>query len=330
MPIDLVKAAVEFARRQGWDIDRMLAEVGVSPLLLGQDQARVTEDQLVRLVQRLWRETGDELLGLGAHPLPRGSFRLLAYGLLGAADMGEALARLRGFLGALPALTLDVAIGPDTTRVGIVAGRPANDPDGLLSLVGLAAAHRVLAWLVKKPLRLERVELPSRKPAVPAEAFFDAPIRFGAASPGIVFSSGLLSSPVMRQERDVDELVARSPRDLLVTPRYTIALSERVRRILEPGLTTGAWPSADAIARQLAMSPETVRRKLADEGTSVRQLTGDLRRDAAVTSLVRGGESTAELAARLGFSEVSAFSRAFRRWTGSTPGTYRKSGDPSA
>lgn len=329
MPIDLVQAAVAFARARGWDIDRMLAEAGVSPLLLGQDQARVTEDQLVRLVRKLWRETGDELLGLGTHPLPRGSFRLLVYGLIGAADLREALERLQGFLGALPALTLSVEIGPDTTRVGLSAPPPARvDPDAVLTLVGLAAAHRVLAWLVKRPVPLECVDLPSggRDPRPSAEALFGAPIRFGASSPGIVFDSVLLSSPVLRHERDVDELVARSPRDLLTVPRYTATLAEQVRRLLEPGLTTGVWPSAEDIARRLAMSQETVRRKLADEGTSVRRLTEDLRRDTAIASLVQGGESIAELAARLGFSEVSAFSRAFRRWTGSTPGAYRRAG----
>lgn len=330
LPIELVQAAVAFARQRDWDIDRMLAEVGISRMLLTQQRSRVTEDQLVQLVQRLWRDTDDELLGLGSHPLPRGSFRLLCYGLIGATDLGEALERLQGFLRALPAIPLEITIGAATSRLGI-ATTPAStgDPEHLMPLVGLGAAHRLIAWLLKDQVRLVRVEFPFAEPHRRAafDALFDAPVRFSAGSAGIVFDSALLRSLVMRNEKDVDELVARAPRDLLLRPRYAVTLSERVRRMLDPGLKNGDWPSAEDIARRLSMSQETVRRKLADESTSVRQLTEDTRRDAAVTALVQGNESVAQLAARLGFSEPSAFTRAFRRWTGSTPAAYRRAAD---
>ncbi|MEV4443287.1 helix-turn-helix domain-containing protein, partial [Streptomyces sp. NPDC049577] len=64
-------------------------------------------------------------------------------------------------------------------------------------------------------------------------------------------------------------------------------------------------------------------RRLRQEGTSYRLLKDQARRDAALSSLAQGAEPIAELAARLGFSEDTAFHRAFRRWTGSTPGAYR-------
>jgi AraC-like DNA-binding protein len=98
-----------------------------------------------------------------------------------------------------------------------------------------------------------------------------------------------------------------------------------VRRILARGLHSD-WPPSAEVAARLAVSLQHLRRRLRDEGTSITRIREDIIRDAAIASLVRGEESVHELSARLGFSEPSAFRRAFRRWTGSPPGAYRPKG----
>lgn len=72
----------------------------------------------------------------------------------------------------------------------------------------------------------------------------------------------------------------------------------------------------------LSISVPHLRRLLRQEGTSLNQLREEVLRDAAVAGL-RRGETVEDLSARLGFSEPSAFRRAFKRWTGSTPSSYR-------
>lgn len=325
LPIGLVRASAAFALRQGWDVESLLAEAGVARGLLEDLRSRITEDQLVRLVQAIWRTTDDELFGLSTHPLPRGSFRLLCYGLVGAADLGEALDRLRGFLRAVPAIPLTIRTDASATSVSI--GTDAvDDPEHLLTLVGLAAAHRVLSWTIRRELTLTRVELPFAAPEdVEGIRFaFAAPLQFEADRAALVFATRWLAQPLAREERDIDEFVRDSPRVLLKRPRYRTTYGEQVRRILEHGLKAGALPDAETVAARLAVSQQTLRRKLAEEDTSLRGLSEEVRRDAAVMSLVAGRETVAELASRLGFSEPSAFSRAFLRWTGSTPGAYRR------
>jgi AraC-like DNA-binding protein len=98
--------------------------------------------------------------------------------------------------------------------------------------------------------------------------------------------------------------------------------AEPVRRILERGLG-GDWPSSEQVAARMSVSLQHLRRRLREEGTSISQIREKILKDAAIASLARGDEPVSKLSARLGFSEPSAFRRAFRRWTGRPPGAFR-------
>jgi AraC-like DNA-binding protein len=325
LPIELVRSATAFAIRHGWDVNGILHEAGIPPLLLAEGRARVTEEQGTRIVRALWRLTDDEAFGIGTHPLPRGSFRLLCYGLLGSPDLGAALERAQGFALAIPALPqLDLDVEDDLARVSWDSFGRAEDPDHLLAYTSLAVVHRIIAWAIARPIPLHHVELPF--PAPPSiempNLVFGAPQVYGVERPAIVFDAALLRSPLMRDEKELDEFIARSPAGLLARVQERADTTDQVRRLVEQGLR-GSHLDGDEIARRLAISPQTLRRKLAAEGTSLRDIRETVLRDAAVTALVAGDESLAEISQRLGFSEPSAFTRAFRRWTGSPPSAYR-------
>ncbi|WP_183092760.1 AraC family transcriptional regulator [Nocardioides stalactiti] len=326
LPIELVRAAVSFAIAQEWDVNAILHEAGIPPLLLAQGRSRVTEAQATSIVQALWAHTDDEALGMGTHPLPRGSFRLLLYGASGAPDLGTALERVRGFGRAMPALPpVQLDVDNDEARIVLDVERGFDDPEHLVTFTGLAVAHRVMCWAVARPIPLIRVELPFHAPAsreMP-DLVFGAPQVYEAPRPALVLESSWLTAPLMRDEAAVDEFVARSPAGLLARPTADrTSTADLVRRLVVQGLRADQ-PTGDEIAERLAMSPQTLRRRLAAEETSLRRLRDDVLRDAAVAALVAGEESMAEIAERLGFSEPSAFTRAFRRWTGSPPSAYR-------
>ena len=86
----------------------------------------------------------------------------------------------------------------------------------------------------------------------------------------------------------------------------------------------------DALARKLGMSSRTLQRRLTEEGTTFRRLLNEVRRRLATTYLMTPGVGIAEVAFLLGFSDVPAFHRAFRAWTGQAPGAYRQQGAPLA
>jgi len=103
-----------------------------------------------------------------------------------------------------------------------------------------------------------------------------------------------------------------------VLPRRQERVSTRVQQALLAALPDGA-PSKTATARKLGMSARTLQRHLAGEGTSFKDLLDGARVDLARTYVAERRLSVTEIAFVLGFADTSAFSRAFKRWTGASP-----------
>jgi AraC-like DNA-binding protein len=324
VPIDFVRAAVSTAARRGLDVDALLRSCGVTPELIDRDRARITVDQATKITRQLWRVTDDELFGLGRDPVPRGSLRLVSFGLLHCPDLGSAIKRLAEYQRLLPGLPpMSVQAGPDTVRFTMDATH-LDDPEHLMTDLLLATVHRFTGWAIGRRIHLRQVEFPYPTPKNIADydLIFGAPLRFGGETAALVFDSDVLRAPIVRSEEDLIAYDRDAPADLLARRDYGTSLTDQVRKILERGLK-GHWPTADEVAERLSISPQTVRRKLGEANTSITQIKEDILRDAAIAALVRGEETVEAISERLGFSEPSAFRRAFRRWTGSPPGSYR-------
>ncbi|WP_456696284.1 AraC family transcriptional regulator [Aeromicrobium sp. P5_D10] len=327
VPADVANAALDAARRRGIDVDELLRAAGISASVLGSALSRVTSDQASAVLRRMWDLTDDELFGLGREPMPRGSFRMVAFTLVNAVDLGSVLARMAEFGEFLPGHPgVRVRLDGDTCRVAVEVEPIDDDPEFLVDFL-LTTVHRFLGWMVGQRIPLVHVEVPYRLSgsARSHDVVFGAPVLTSSHGAALTFSSALLSAPVIRSEAEMIDYMDRAPDDIVRVRDYGSTTGDRVRRILEHGLR-GDWPSPDEIAARLTTSPQNLRRQLRDEGTSITDIKQDVLRDAAITSLVTGDETVADLSSRLGFSEPSAFHRAFRRWTGSTPRDYRRPG----
>lgn len=319
----LVRALAGLAIWHGCDANELMRSAGISPPLLTNRWSPVTAEQLGSLVKIMVRATDDEMLGLGAAAVPPGTLRMLGYALLGAVDLGRAVARYREFKRALPGMpTIELVKQGPTARLSIdlsIGGQSV----GVLIDAALAATHRVMAWATNSRILLQRVEIPHPRirELEDYDVIFGAPVVRSTARSTLVFPATILASPIVRTQADWDAFLCNATTHILSRRDYAVALSDRVRRMLEQSVT-GPWPTADDVAARLAMSPQTMRRKLQQEGVSLSQIRQEVRCQAAITSLVTGQETMAALSYRLGFSEPSAFTRAFRRWTGTSPSTY--------
>ncbi len=109
-------------------------------------------------------------------------------------------------------------------------------------------------------------------------------------------------------------IMTKAAMETPITQQATAALTKLLRQ---------GDPTLVAVAKHLQMTPRTLQRRLADEGQSFKSLLDDFRYQLALQLLDAGDLTIQEIAHQLGFSETSAFHRAFRRWTGSTPVQFR-------
>jgi AraC-like DNA-binding protein len=156
---------------------------------------------------------------------------------------------------------------------------------------------------------------------------YSTQLQFSQPHTRISFDAAYLDLPVVQNERSLKEFLRVAPQNILVKYKNANSLAARIRRRLRQ-LLPGDLPEFEALAGELNMTPITLRRRLQDEGESYQSLKDQLRRDLAITYMSHTDRSVRDIALELGFAEPSAFHRAFKKWTGTAPGAYRRSLQP--
>jgi AraC-like DNA-binding protein len=155
------------------------------------------------------------------------------------------------------------------------------------------------------------------------DAFFRCPVRFGEDEDAVAFERRICDTPLPDATPELAQMFEKYAATIIrrMSPETTFV--ERAREALSHGLLKGA-ASEGEIARQLGVTRRTLRRRLADADLTFRQLRHELMRQSAETMLREERLPIEEVAYLLGFGESSSFHRAFRRWTGQSPGEWRK------
>jgi AraC-like DNA-binding protein len=179
-------------------------------------------------------------------------------------------------------------------------------------------------WLGGRRLPLAEVSFCQACPPNLAEyrLVFGNNLRFGEAASALAFDAKLLGLPVIRDAAAVRAFLRQAPANFLVKYRTQAGGVARIRGLLSER-PLAEWPSFDDLASALQTTPSTLRRRLEREGSSFQVIKDDLRRDMAIDLLCNSSRSVDDIGFTLGFAEHSAFYRAFRRWTGASPGEYR-------
>ncbi|MET7889362.1 AraC family transcriptional regulator [Streptomyces avermitilis] len=322
-----VRAALHGAERQGVDTSPLVARAGIPPQLLSAPLARVSPQQFARLTKELWFALDDELQGFGPQPQKVGTFAMMCHAVVHCTpDLRSALQRCAAFYRLFPGgplLSLEEPEEHDEARI-VFDFTAFDDPDHYLAESVTVVVHRFAGWLIRRRIDLPRVDFryPAPDHVLEYDLLYGAPCHFGAPRTALVFHRDVLDQPVLQDEAGLRAFLRRAPADVLARLDYGSTTAARVRRLLGQSLPDH-MPDPPEVAARLAVSPQTLRRQLAAEGTSFQQIRDQLRRDVAITALAAGTTSIEELSQRLGFSEPSAFHRAFRRWTGSTPRAYQ-------
>jgi AraC-like DNA-binding protein len=324
--VRLVEEALQAFLSPERDGPTLLAGLGLAPIDLHELDARVDVADYSRLWRRLARHFDDEFFGMDARPMRAGSFAFVCRVAMTQPTLDSALRLALDFF----ALTFADFRG-ELQRSQSLAEVVLHEPQGAPPLRAFTyftfwmLLHGLACWLVGRRIPLLTVELRCAEPAFTDDyrVMFGGNLRFARPATRIIFAAEVLNLPVRRSEEELQAFLAQAPANILVKYRDSASLASRIKAQLRT-LPPEQWPSGDALAEQLHLSPSTLRRRLAEAGLPYQAIKDLVRQEMATLWLADASIPYAEIAERLHFADVSTFYRAFRKWTGTVPGQYRQ------
>jgi AraC-like DNA-binding protein len=304
-----------------------LAGTGLTEDALRDPDCLVTAHQELRVIGNLLEATGDPP-GIGIDAGRR--YHLTTYGMWGYALISSRSWRSAIDVG-LRFIDLTFAFchiwaRDDSPARQLVLETP-NIPAELRKFVverDSAAIQTMQEELLGVPCPLLEIRFAFPAPTVDVSRHTDlfgvAP-EFAAAESAMRFDPEVLDRPLPQYNEYTAALTQAQCRQLLAKRQQYAGLAGQVRDQLLR--SPSAPPNVARIASVLHMSDRTLRRRLANEGVSVRSLLDEIREQLAEELLISGGLTVAQVAERLGYVEISSFSQAFRRWKGVGPRAYR-------
>jgi AraC-like DNA-binding protein len=323
--ICFVAAALESVRARRLDADSLLKQVGLSPALLQSSQARVSAKHYGALWRLVAATLDDEFFGRDSRRMKSGSFAMICHSVLSCNNLRQAMERSLRFY----ALILDDICGKlivDGTEASIALyERPGAQHHVFAHEVLLMLLHGVACWLVGRRIPIKRAQFSYAEPPYSAEyrLMYSTTISFRAPHTAIIFDAAHLDLPIVQNERTIKDFLRRAPENILLKYKNLSSLGARIRRRLRQSLP-GDLPEFEALADEMNLTPATLRRRLHEEGTFYQSIKDQLRRDLAIGYLSHSKRSAMDIGLELGFSERSAFHRAFKKWTGASPGEFRR------
>lgn len=325
-PMAFVRSIVAAYQARGLSPQAALERAQITPRLLENPTHCITALQMEWLSEHAMRELDDEALGGFERRLPWGSYGMLARASLTAPTLGLALARWCRHHGLLTErIALDVAVHGGCATLTLTERSPL--PDALREFTVVSVLRNALGlacWLIDSRIPLLGTTLAFAAPPHQARyaVLFDGPTAFGATHHSLRFDAGYLALPVRRDEAALQRMLQRA---LLLTVRpyrRDRLLVDKVHQALAHD--AALQRNAQALAEHLALSVRTLHRQLKEEGTTLQALKDRVRLDAATQLLQRTRRPLKQVAQAAGFASEKSFIRAFREWTGMTPGEWRE------
>lgn len=322
-----IRSYLSLMGAQGIAADRVLAATGIDPARLQDPEYLIEPAQSQAVIGNMIRLSGDPGIGLevgaGTDLLSLG---ITGYALITCRAMRE---------------TLDVWAQYSATLLGIMSKYEVeNDRDGnvVIAFVEPEPTSPVFAFCVEELLALIckigkiecgvapeflHMEFPYAPPAYRQryDELFNCPISFHAQRASVTISKQWVYLPLLTNDDEFHRICIEHCGRILHQIKKGSPIATQMRDLFLA--SPQQVPSLEAVAQKLGLSSRTLRRRLNDEGHSYQSLVRDFRADLAREYLLSTRMSAKEIGYLLGFDDVHSFRRAFKLWTGQTPGEYR-------
>jgi AraC-like DNA-binding protein len=323
--VNLVRPLLDYLKKVGVDPKAILDRAGIPPSALDGAKGRFPKREFQRLWQVASEATGDPAIALRVSTMVRtDTLGIIGHLVLESESRRKAFERAR----ELSPLLWGEGFECEFETKGEVAFMRCNterDPYAGRFITEYAVGIVVSIGRAIETDDSGPVEARFSYPAPPYadeyERILRVPVRFDAGENGVLFRMPAIDTlnpaadAILRRllERYADEQLARMPPGA--------SFSQRVRSCIRSMLPAGGL-TAEIVARQLHASERTLRRRLKDEGTSYQEILQEVRIELACHYLTKEKREIVDVALILGFSDQSAFTKAFRHWTGQTPADF--------
>ncbi len=324
--VRMIEAALQHYQGGAGELEALFRRHSVPLNLLERKQARISAENYSALLQGIMIAMGDEMLGYTRVPHRLGTWKIMCHAVITAETLGEALRRYCHFFslfdwGMVPRLRVE----GDEAVLTLTPTDPERPLEHYAHVSTLFYYHRFACWLVDYSIPILGVDFSCPQPFYAAEFFpmyRHAPVRCDQPVTRMRFSAAMLEEPLRQNRRTLENFLV-NPNLVMVARQFDqSSWQARVRSIIQRDPEN--MPGFEAVADELQLNPQTLRRRLKREGLTFNEVRNQLRRDLAIYHLSRSRDSVEEIGYRVGFAEPSNFIRAFRQWTGVTPYTYRK------
>jgi AraC-like DNA-binding protein len=308
----------------------ILNSVCIDPHFLNSPDNRLTAEEVNGIFLAAAKLTKNENIGLyQGEQLSKGFSNILGYILLNCIHLGAAAEkyiqyeRIVDETSVSKIQTIDDTVVLSMTNVAedLQGNRILSDfrVSGMLSYTQILSGERIT---------LKEAYFDHSKPQDLSEyqRVFNCPVFFEKPTNALVFNKELLRLPIIEPNKDLLSLFESIAGGTLERMEKSETYTKKVLKIIVKKMN-GEIPSVDSVARQFSMSVRSLQGYLKKEGTSYIKLVNEVRKNSAIHYLREKNTSIAEIAYALGFSETSAFNRAFKKWTRFTPGEFRTKED---
>jgi AraC-like DNA-binding protein len=322
-----------YTSKKGINTDELLKKANIDKSLFANTENKMPLENYYSIMDSAIEMTGDEYFGLhmGESADP-GDLSVLGYIMASCRTVGEALEKVGKYFGIIGSV-LNIYLKVEGDYAKLIYDMRKHFPNNCIKHcvdTGLSNFYSMVRNIASEPVEIKEVWVKAKTPPEMTEykRVFNCPVLFNKEVAALVFPARALDIPLRHPNPALLALLEHHANSFLSKIDENDFLSRKISLRLFESIQ-GNNPTIEDVAKDLGMSVRVLQKKLKEEGLTFSEIATNVRQELAKSYLAEKRYSIDDITYLLGFSEPSVFRRAFKMWTGMTPGQYRSSSEPT-